>query len=66
MSRKRNEAEVFLEKPAPVFETNYKCCSQCERRIHKVLFLGEDGIVCKGCRCPAPVGSTEVYGEEVH
>ena len=65
MSQK-NSAETYLETPPPVFETNYRCCSQCDRRIHKSLFVGEDGIVCKGCRCPAPEGSNSVYGEEVH
>lgn len=68
MSRKRetNNPELEPRKPPPVFETNYRCCKVCERRIHKTLFKGEDGLVCKGCRCPYKEGSKSIYSEEDH
>lgn len=61
------KSKHFTEEPTsppPVFETDYRFCTVCERRIHKVLFKGDDGIVCKGCRCPYVEGSADIYGPE--
>ena len=34
----------------PKFETNYRCCEECQRRMHNLLYTDAASTVCTPCK----------------